>query len=965
MPGKKVKAPSFAGEAARVLALEIEARINALGGYGPDGEVIYEQHPVACPSVVVDNQREATATFMSNGSTSFAVKLPEGMEVSVLDGNFDPVEKHEVGVPSCNLWLDVNSGGRRHIASIINPRVNLDCSPRDIRIVKVGDPDRSMWFCATFNPARGFSWQTAVKYSLAYTPKGPALLRQACLINTGRRRFHGKLWSYFMLHGTQRFVYNKQLWYDRGLPLSSRETVVAANVPYSNIVQIKRLASLPRNMKAAGSTCDYTCFVGDSASLSVLPAAVLRGELLPTGSGRRMNRFATATVAANGFCLDLAPGKHAVLEQSLMYVTSPAVQERFRKLSSTREPHYRGISAAFRKAASAVVRSTPGVHEVVASRLPPAGAETWPAFEFAPRDHKAISEYAKSVWTGVEELYENCRAHGAVLAEGIELGTRDRAQDMWPKLKEDPQRVRADLIHAMSFMYQTQALPLHLSRPLKLEQKLHGMFPRQYPSRWDDRSKEVMNDNRPYADSPLWLVNSLMMYIRETGDTSILTERVGTVQLTDPRRPERSGIVGCPVEYSIAEVVFEIFASFARMVRDTPYGMAQILYGDWCDPVDMFGTSVVGDDTTRGKGRGVQTRLSCHLFECLVETVDVLEAPGVAEEISALHLEARIRGIKNFANRLRTNVIKWAWEDGHLAGFIDCIHELKVDGSRPGYKGGETGYTLGSMKGLDFDGIRRRQLASQSYGLKMLLTDRLWLKKPRRRDAMVRELLKTTDQLFYDEKLGLVMFSAPVANNRRSVDLVGRIGVLPAGCSENGEYHHCQVMMHRNRLAIPGQSETVWRQFPLVMSAMRDEGIGGPFESPTNCYVADRTDPHFAKGMYFGLSGSVDWIAEIFQSTVGLEMALHDRSKPDLRVEPNMPESLGGELRFRRIVHCCPGKGRWRPVPLEVILRRTGRGPRIVDRSVLVNGKPCAEPEIRDLRRFKKVRIEITSVYRR
>ncbi len=965
MPKAKISAPSFAKQAEHILGLEIDARINALGGYGPDGEAIYERHPSGCPSVLVDHCREATATFTSNGSTAFTVRIPEGMEVRVLDGSFDTVEKHETGVPSTNLWLDVVSSKRRHVASLINPRANMYCEAQSMRIVKLGDPDRSLWYCACFAPARGRSWETAVKHSLAYTAKGPALLRQVYLRNTGREQLSAKLWSYWHLKGTQRFVYNKEIWYDKGLALSGRDTVVSANVPYSDIVQIKRVVSLPRGMKPMEATCDYATFVGDSAALSLLPEAVRQGKMLEGSSGKQMNRFATATIAANRFDLTLATGKVAVLEQELLYVLDPKVQGRFRKLSDTTEPTYRGIAAAFRKAASAVVKSTPGVREALATRLAPAGNKPWPVFEFTLRDRKAISEYAKSVWTGVTELYENCRAHGAMLAEGIELGTRDRAQDMWPKLKEDPARVRGDLLHALSFMYVTQALPLHLSRPLKLEQKLHGMFPRQYPSRWDDRSKEVMNDNRSYADSPLWLINSLMMYIRETGDTSILRERVKTVQLTRPHNPEMSGIVGCDIEHSVVGVVFEIFASFARMVRDTPYGMAQILYGDWCDPVDMFGTSIVGDDKTRARGRGVQTRLSCHLFECLVETVDVLEAPGVTDPLEARHLDARIRGLKNLANRLRGNIVKWAWESGPKAGFIDCIHELKTNGQKPDYRKNDIGYTLGSMKGRDFDGINRRQLASQGYGLKLLLTDRPWLRTPKHRDAMVREVLKTADELFYDEKLGLVMFSVAVANNQRTVDLVGRMGIVPAGCAENGEYHHCQVMMHHNRLAIPGQNEKVWQQFPLVMSAMRGEDICGPFESPTNCYGADPTDPHFAKGMYFGLSGSVDWIVEILQNTAGLKLALHDRSKPDIHVEPNMPESLGGELRLRRLVHCTPRKGVWRRVPLEIVLRRTGSGPRMVDRTVLINGKPAAEPEVRNLAKFKKVSIEITSTYRR
>lgn len=963
MPRATTKGTSFVKEAERILNLPIEARINKLGGYGPNGEAIYEAHPFGCPSVVVDNIRDATATFMSNGSTAFAVKLAEGMEVNVLDGSYDYVEKRETCVPSTNLWLDVSSGKERWIASLINPRGGAGCKPTSIRIVKMGDPDRCMWYCADYAPTRNVSWRTAVKHSLCYTKSGPALLRQVFIQNTGRRALKGKLWSYYMLHGTQRFVYNKESWYDRGLPLSNRETVVSATVPYSEIVQIKRLSSLPRGMRPAEATCDYATFVGDSAAHSTLPEAVQLGEMLSGSAGRRMNRFSTATMAANRFDLELAPKRSALLEQSLLYVTDDRAVQRFRRISDTPAPDFRGMSAAFKKAVSALVKSTVDAREAVKARRIEPGKEPWPVFEFTVRDDKAVSEYIKSVWTGVDELYENCRAHGAKLAEGIELGTRDRGQDMWPKLKEDPERVRADLLHAFSFMYVTQKSPVRFSKPLTLEQKLHGMFPRQYPSRWDNRNSEVLNDNRPYADSPLWLINSLHMLIRETGDASILRERVKTVRLLDPKTPERSGVIGCSDEYRVVEVLLEILACFERLANDGPYGMAQIMYGDWCDPVDMYGTSIVGDAGTRGKGRGVQTRLSQHLFECLVETVDTLEAPGVTEGLKGIEVGSRIKGLKKFANRLRENIIKWAWEDGQQAGFVDVIHELKANGKRPNYKRGETGYTLGSMRGRDFDGIKRRVLISQAYGLQMLLTERPWLKKPARQAEMVRALLKTTDSLFHDKELGLVLFSAPVSNNANAVRLVGRMGVVPAGCAENGEYHHAQVMMHRNRLAIASEAEEVWQQFPMVMSAMRDESICGPFDMPTNSCVADRTDPHFGKGMYFGLSGSVDWIVGILERTAGLELALHDDRKPDLQVDPRMPTSLGSEIRYRRVVHHSPRVGVWKEVPVEVIIRRSGKGSKVVKQSAIINGKPVPAPEIEDIRKLKKACIEVDLVY--
>lgn len=73
----------FVREAERILALPISERVNALGGYGPDGEVVYDGHPAGCPSVLMTALDGASATFMSNGSIAFAVKL--GLELSLHD----------------------------------------------------------------------------------------------------------------------------------------------------------------------------------------------------------------------------------------------------------------------------------------------------------------------------------------------------------------------------------------------------------------------------------------------------------------------------------------------------------------------------------------------------------------------------------------------------------------------------------------------------------------------------------------------------------------------------------------------------------------------------------------------------------------------------------------------------------------------------------------------------------------
>ncbi|MCY3023861.1 MAG: hypothetical protein NTW87_33195 [Planctomycetota bacterium] len=916
---------SFATQAERILALPVAHRVNRLGGYGPDGEVLYEAQPLGCPSTLVTSRGNAKATFMSNGSIAFEVKLEGGMDIHVLSGSFDATEKRETGVLSGNLWLvprlaQKGRGNQRVVAALMNPNAGT-LEPHAIRIVKLGDPGRAMWYCASF-VAGGAAFQTAVKLSLVSTACGPALLREAFVRNTGRRPFLATLWAFFNLHGTQRFVYNKEIWYDSGLPVTPTEIVVAATVPYSDVVQIKRVSSVPGGgLRALDATCDYSAFVGDSAALSVLPLAVRLGVLPSTGAGRRLNRFSIATIAANRFALNLAPGRGAQLQQSLLYVTDAALIERFRQTASCQYPDYRRVARAFLSAAREIVKGTGDARRVAAQAAASAETLARPAFELVLPQQRVISEYAKSVWIGVEELYENCRAHGAKLAQGIELGTRDRAKDMWPKMKEDPARVRADLVHALSFMYVTAADTARWSSPLTRTQKLHGMFPRQYPSRWDDRTQEVMNDNRPYADSPLWLLDAVTMYVRETGDSSLLLEQVKTVRLTNPETPESSGIVGCDRTHSIAEVMLEVLECFQRHIEDSPYGLAQIMYGDWCDPVDMFGTAVVGDATTRGQGRGAQVRLSAHVFACMVQALDLFEAGRVRKALAGLALSERVQALKQAAGQLRRNVVRVAWEpggQGFPGAFLSAIHELKRDGTRPDYAHGETGYTLGSMRGRDFDGANRRELLTQAYCLKMLLTDREYLERIDGGETLIQELLASVDKLLDDDRLGLRLFNPPITNNELARELVGRMGVVPAGCAENGEYHHAQVMMHR--------------------------------------------DPHYGKGMYFGLSGSTDWIVEIFQAVAGLRLALHDDAQPALKVTPQLPAELGGTLTFRRTIHRALPAGGYSHIPFELTIQSEGTGGALRQTLITVNGARSDAAEVWSLDGIQRVNMAITYV---
>jgi hypothetical protein len=937
----------FITQAETILGLKIAHRVNRLGGYGSGGEVIYEAHPPACPSTLVDHQGPATATFQTNGSLDFEIKLDQGLDVRVLEGSFDPVEKRETGVLSSNCWIEIDKGGAKHIASLINPRIHQSLSADWIKIIKLGDPERAIWYCAGFNED---CLQTAVRLRLAMQTQGPAIVREIYVRSNGQKPIRGNLWTYFDLHGTQRFSYHKNLWYDAGLPINPCGTVTAATVPHENIPQIKRVSSQAYQCQPEEATCDYTGFIGDSGASALLPAAIQHGCLLETGAGASLNRFSSASISASRFSFSLEGGMTAAVLQSLLYVTAPETVRRFRELSACENADYPSISYSFRTAAEDLIAQAGGQD----FEVPAAPPHFDPPFAVDLPTEPAIATYINSAWTGVEELYEKCRGHGARLADGIELGTRDRAQDMGTKLKEDPARVRQDLLHALGFMYITEE-PLAGWTKLTLRQKLHGMFPRQYPSRWLDREAAVHNDNRPYADSPLWLVEALALYLCETGDRSILLEEVSAVHLNDPDHPEISGIVGAENSYKVAEVVAQVFTSYFRHIADSPYSLAQILFGDWCDPVDMFGTSEVGDLSTRGQGRGAQVRLSAHLFLCLVAMIDILEIPSIRSMLLRAKILPDVDLWKEKANQLRAAILKWGWEGN---GFIDCIHEKNADATTPDYARGDRGYTLGSMKGMDFDGVNRRVLTVQAYGLGMLCTERAYLEPIPGGQAMTRSLLETVDTLFYKEQLGLMLFSSPIANSPQAVRLVGRMGIVPAGCAENGEYHHAQMFMHRFRLNVSAEADRVWEQFQPVLSVTRDDNIGGPFDMTSNSFASDPADPHFGQGMYFGLSGSVDWMVNVFQKIAGVELALHDERQPALRISPTLPPTLEGRLTFKRIIFQSLPDGEFRKVPLSIICKKADA---VNCPGITINGESVESAVVWNLQTYDRLEVQIVS----
>jgi uncharacterized pyridoxamine 5'-phosphate oxidase family protein len=124
---------------------------------------------------------------------------------------------------------------------------------------------------------------------------------------------------------------------------------------------------------------------------------------------------------------------------------------------------------------------------------------------------------------------------------------------------------------------------------------------------------------------------------------------------------------------------------------------------------------------------------------------------------------------------------------------------------------------------------------------------------------------------------------------------------------------------------------------------------------PSTSYASDEKDPHFGKGMYFGLSGSTDWIVEFLQHIAGVELALHDDRQPAVRVTPRLPQALGGKLTFRRIVHAAKTGGGYHRIPLTLEINTTGKKESVVK----INGKLVPSAEVQSLDGLSKLDIQI------
>jgi len=207
------------------------------------------------------------------------------------------------------------------------------------------------------------------------------------------------------------------------------------------------------------------------------------------------------------------------------------------------------------------------------------------------------------------------------------VGYRDVLQDLMSITPFDPKYAKTELLNALRYQFED------------------GRAVRQY-----ERFKGSGHDERMYMDSPLWLVDTLLRYLCDTGDFKILRQTVPFL------RSKKAGTV-------YEHVTLAVRSCYENRGQR---GLCLVGHGDWNDALDGIG---------RG-GRGVSVWLSMAVVYFSQELLRLAEHIGDEEGAARLRRYVRV---------LTRNINEHAW-DGHyyVYGFDDKGHAIGTRRNREG-----------------------------------------------------------------------------------------------------------------------------------------------------------------------------------------------------------------------------------------------------------------------------------------
>lgn len=362
----------------------------------------------------------------------------------------------------------------------------------------------------------------------------------------------------------------------------------------------------------------------------------------------------------------------------------------------------------------------------------------------------------------------------AQLAENSLIGVRDVFQAIEAHLFYREQIAREKIIEALNFLDPS------------------GRAPRQYSLPVTEVAMPKM-DLRPFIDQGLWIIGTIITYLKHTADFSILKEVCGYYEVIDgPGRIVRRS----ELRDSVFDHMFRIMDYLIDNI-DTDTNCLRALYGDWVDALDGLGVSISDDEEY---GNGVSVMASLQLYKILGEMIELMIYTKAEHNIIERYTFVR--------SKLQKGIEQYAIAESET-GEKRILHGW----------GDKRSYFVGSFE--DSDGQSRHSVVVNAY---WILSD-MFLVHDELKDCILNAFKCLTS------KYGFRTFTPAFEAGTYGV---GRIHKLTKGTAENGATYVHGATFGVSALFRIGEAKLAWEELYKLLPLAHDNITTSPFVMPNS-----------------------------------------------------------------------------------------------------------------------------------
>jgi cellobiose phosphorylase len=364
------------------------------------------------------------------------------------------------------------------------------------------------------------------------------------------------------------------------------------------------------------------------------------------------------------------------------------------------------------------------------------------------------------------------------------IGYRDVLQDLLGVCECESARVRSLLCRTLAYQFPD------------------GRAPRQYAS-----CPGAGHDLRMYMDSASWIPDTLVEYIRETGDFDLLDVQV----------PYFDAATDAPSLTNTGTVYEHTLRAVRSLVENTGYhGLCRIGYGDWNDALSGIGGE-----------RGVSVWLSCacvHAARCLAELAARVGRSDDARDMDQI--------AETMSDRINEHAWVGAW----------YLYAINGEGEPIGSSRCEEGRIhLNVNTWALFTGVARKG----------------------GREEQVWQALEQLATPF-----GHMLLTPPYTARSRAG--VGRIADQKPGMFENGSIYHHGEAFYLYALIEAGRGGACYHALrqTLPSEAVQDLATG-PRHQQSN-FTVGPDHANYGMQLFSNFSGSVSWYRRVIERMLGV-----------------------------------------------------------------------------------------------